>query len=178
MEHGVTSLGKHFTHGFRALNYLIIDTSEVLVLLTLIWLRKALPRPWPSLAPLTRPAMSVTLRKAGTWTGEVGKGYEKWINLLFFNRKQCSPPCWQVYGELPTNPTSHQGLLLWPWGGRQDKEMWRFLSRSHLVGVDCTEGEVLSSSLAALGQHVEEGWLRRRCLYHLITLTENILIAI
>ena len=28
--------------------------------------RKALPRPWPSLAPLTSPAMSVTLRKAGT----------------------------------------------------------------------------------------------------------------
>ena len=66
MEHGVTSLGKHFTHGFRALNYLIIDTSEVLVLLTLIWLRKALPRPCPSLAPFTNPAMSVTFKKAGT----------------------------------------------------------------------------------------------------------------
>ncbi|RNA14517.1 hypothetical protein BpHYR1_043990 [Brachionus plicatilis] len=32
----------------------------------LMWLRKALPKPCPSLAPLTRPAMSTTLRKAGT----------------------------------------------------------------------------------------------------------------
>lgn len=28
--------------------------------------RKALPRPWPSEAPFTSPAMSTTLRKAGT----------------------------------------------------------------------------------------------------------------
>ena len=32
----------------------------------LIWDRKALPKPWPSEAPLTRPAMSTTLRNAGT----------------------------------------------------------------------------------------------------------------
>jgi len=32
----------------------------------LICERKAFPSPWPSLAPLTRPAMSTTLRKAGT----------------------------------------------------------------------------------------------------------------
>lgn len=28
--------------------------------------KKALPSPWPSLAPLTRPAMSTTVRNAGT----------------------------------------------------------------------------------------------------------------
>ena len=32
----------------------------------LMWERKALPRPCPSEAPFTRPAMSVTLRNAGT----------------------------------------------------------------------------------------------------------------
>ena len=32
----------------------------------LMWDRKALPKPWPSEAPLTRPAMSTTLRNAGT----------------------------------------------------------------------------------------------------------------
>ena len=32
----------------------------------LMWERKAFPRPWPSEAPFTRPAMSVTFRKAGT----------------------------------------------------------------------------------------------------------------
>lgn len=32
----------------------------------LIWDRKAFPKPCPSEAPLTRPAMSTTLRKAGT----------------------------------------------------------------------------------------------------------------
>ena len=31
----------------------------------------------------------------------------------------------------------------------------------HLVGIDCAEGEVFGCSLAALGQHVEEGWLRK-----------------
>lgn len=32
----------------------------------LIWDRKAFPRPWPEWAPFTRPAMSTTLRNAGT----------------------------------------------------------------------------------------------------------------
>merc|ERR1719278_294490 len=32
----------------------------------LIWLRKAFPRPCPSLAPFTKPAISVTFKKAGT----------------------------------------------------------------------------------------------------------------
>jgi len=39
--------------------------------------RKALPKPCPSLAPLTRPAMSVTLRKAGTLLQRHGKVGEK-----------------------------------------------------------------------------------------------------
>lgn len=32
----------------------------------LMWDKKALPNPWPSEAPLTRPAMSTTFRNAGT----------------------------------------------------------------------------------------------------------------
>lgn len=37
----------------------------------LMWERKALPSPWPSEAPFTRPAMSVTLRNAGTLLKEI-----------------------------------------------------------------------------------------------------------
>ena len=42
-----------------------------------------------------------------------GKCEKAWITLNSLI-ESTAPPCWQVYGELPTNPTSRQGLLLWP----------------------------------------------------------------
>ena len=46
----------------------------------LMWERKAFPRPWPSEAPFTRPAMSVTFRKAGTLLNgrERDKSVKQW----------------------------------------------------------------------------------------------------
>ena len=40
--------------------------------------RKALPKPWPSWAPLTRPAMSTMLRYAGTLLAAVKKNDNHW----------------------------------------------------------------------------------------------------
>lgn len=45
--------------------------------------RKAFPNPWPSAAPFTRPAMSTTLRKAGTLLQRKKKRKENWWSSMF-----------------------------------------------------------------------------------------------
>jgi len=52
----------------------------------LIWDRKAFPRPWPSDAPLTSPAMSTTLRKAGTL---LKYKIKFWLNNLRIHKYTC-----------------------------------------------------------------------------------------
>ena len=111
VEHGVTSLVQRYANSWNM--WLIkISKSEVylhvkVASLTLIWLRKALPRPCPSLAPFTKPAMSVTLRKAGTcrWS-------QKYDNIWGFSVRKCKYhrwlPCWQACGAQLTNPNAHQ----------------------------------------------------------------------
>ena len=122
--------------------------------LTLMWLRKALPRPCPSLAPFTRPAMSVTLRKAGTWWAM----HVQKVLIIFPNNIHLA-------GRLVVRHQPVPSLI----GNRHPclENLWTFSVEflpqhrldTYLIWVDRAEGEVFSCGLTALCQHIEEGWL-------------------
>ncbi len=79
-----------------------------------IWERKAFPSPWPSEAPLTRPAISTTLRNAGTllenrkYNHKYSQRPIRWRKIFVFCKLSCN---WTNIWKNPSSLRSFGNFL-------------------------------------------------------------------
>ena len=147
-----------------------VEEGDVVVVedwpgLTEMFDRKAFPRPAPSAAPLTRPAISTTSRKAGTWllgllrshsqvkrsSGMLTRAYRLWCRVEGMGTRDRGGG-WGAFDEVA-------GVRRGGWrGGSVGRHLGLGPCGTDLVGLDGAEREVLRGD-GALCQRVEEGAL-------------------